>query len=413
MHSNNLKRSHAAPTDSPNRSHYDVIIVGGAMYGSAIAWFLTDNPDFNGSILVVERDPSYASCSTVHTNSCIRQQFSNEVNIRISQFGADFIRHFRSYMGNDPNVPDLVLQEFGYMYLADNERFADVLRSNQQLQQQCGAGTKIMTQDEIRRSYPFYQLDDIIIGSHNRVDEGYFDGGTLFDWWKKSARGRGVEYLGNEVVAMSLDENQSRVLSVTLKSGDEIGCGMVVNASGPRAVMTSRMAGIEIPIEPRKRYTYIFDAAKPLDQDLPLTIDPTGVHMRTDGAYYLAGCPPDIDPGVDYDDFEPDHSLWQEKVWPVVASRIPQFEAIKLVNFWVGHYAFNVFDQNAVIGPHTQISNFIFSNGFSGHGLQQSPALGRGIAEWITYGEYRSLDLSDFGFDRIARNQPFSESAII
>ncbi len=173
------------------------------------------------------------------------------------------------------------------------------------------------------------------------------------------------------------------------------------------------MAGIEIPVEPRKRYTFIFAAETPLDRDLPLTIDPAGVHVRSDGAYYMAGCPPDDDPAVDYDDFEQDHSLWQEKVWPVLAHRIPQFEAIKLINSWVGHYAYNTFDQNAIVGPHTTVGNFLFANGFSGHGLQQSPAVGRGISELITYGAYRTLDLSPFSFARIEKGQPFLEKAVI
>ncbi|MEM7259067.1 MAG: FAD-binding oxidoreductase, partial [Pseudomonadota bacterium] len=176
---------------------------------------------------------------------------------------------------------------------------------------------------------------------------------------------------------------------------------------------TSRMAGIELPVEPRKRYTFIFAAEQPLDRDLPLTIDPTGVHMRTDGTYYLAGCPPDVDPAVEYDDFVQDHSIWENKVWPIIANRIPEFEAIKLTNSWAGHYAFNTFDQNAILGPHTEIENFIFVNGFSGHGFQQSPAMGRGTAELITYGEYRSLDLSAFNYQRIADNTPFVESAVI
>ena len=135
--------------------------------------------------------------------------------------------------------------------------------------------------------------------------------------------------------------------------------------------------------------------------------------MRTDGQYYLAGCPPDVDPAVDYDDFVQDHNIWQDKVWPIIANRIPQFEAIKLTNSWAGHYAFNTFDQNAVIGPHTIVENFIFVNGFSGHGFQQSPAMGRGTAEMITFGEYKTLDLSEFSFSRIEDGVPFDEKAII
>ena len=403
----------AATLVPPGRSSYDVVIVGGAMYGSSVAWFLADNPDFDGSILVVEKDPTYTACSTTHTNSCMRQQFSREINVQISQFAADFVKNFRQYLGDDPRVPDLPIQSYGYMYLADTEAFAKVLRESQRVQANCGAGTKIMSAQEIKRDYPFYNVDDIVAGSHNLVDEGYFDGGTLFDWWRRSAKEKGVEYIGNEVVSMELNASGTKVESVTLKSGEIVACGIVVNASGPRAVLTSRMADIEIPVEPRKRYTFIFDAEQPLDRDLPLTIDPSGVHMRTDGAYYLAGCPPDDDPAVDYDDYEQDHSLWQEKVWPIVATRIPQFEAIKLINSWAGHYAFNTLDQNAILGPHTTVENFIFVNGFSGHGLQQSPAMGRGTAELITYGEYRSLDLTPFNYQRIERNEPFNEKAII
>ncbi len=403
----------AVLSTTPTRSSYDAVIVGGAMYGSSVAWFLADNPDFDGSILVVERDPTYEFTSTAHTNSCMRQQFSNEINVRVSQFAAEFVKNFRSFMGNDPRVPDLVLQSFGYMYLADNEDFANVLRENQKVQQACGAGTKIMTAEEIKRDYPFYNVDDIVAGSHNLIDEGYFDGNTLFDWWRRSAREKGAEYVTNEVVAMTRNSARTRVESVTLKSGEIVGCGTVVNASGPRAVLTARMASIEIPVEPRKRYTFIFAAERPLDRDLPLTIDPSGVHMRTDGTYYLAGCPPDDDPAVDYEDFEQDFSLWENKAWPAIAHRIPQFEAIKLIRSWAGHYAYNTLDQNAILGRHTKVENFIFVNGFSGHGFQQSPAVGRGTAELITYGEYRSLDLSPFNYERIERNEPFSEKAII
>jgi len=405
--------THPLPTRAATKSSYDVVIVGGAMYGSSVSWFLTNNPDFNGSVLVVERDPFYTACSTVHTNSCMRQQFSREINVRISRFAAEFVKNFRQFLGNDPRVPELAFQSYGYMYLADNENFANLLRQAQTIQAACGAGTKIMSREEIARDYPFYQLDDIVAGSHNLIDEGYFDGGTLFDWWKRSAKEQGAEFIGNEVVSMQKNDVGTQVESVTLKSGEVVSCGIVINASGPRAVLTSRMAGIEIPVEPRKRYTFIFDAEKPLDRDLPLTIDPTGVHMRSEGRYYLAGCPPDIDPAVDYDDYEQDYNLWEEKVWPILATRVPQFEAIKLINSWAGHYAFNTFDQNAIVGPHSTVENFIFVNGFSGHGLQQSPALGRGVSELVTYGEFRTLDLSPFGYGRIERNQPFEEKAVI
>ena len=122
----------AATLVPPGRSSYDVVIVGGAIYGSSVAWFLADNPDFDGSILVVEKDPTYTACSTTHTNSCMRQQFSREINVQISQFAADFVKNFRQYLGDDPRVPDLPIQSYGYMYLADTEAFAKVFEAKEE-----------------------------------------------------------------------------------------------------------------------------------------------------------------------------------------------------------------------------------------------------------------------------------------
>ncbi|MDG1068695.1 MAG: FAD-binding oxidoreductase [Sulfitobacter sp.] len=396
---------------TPSRTSYDVIIIGGAIYGSSVAWWLTQMAGFDGTVLVVERDPTYSFASTSHTNSCIRQQFSNATNIKVSQFGAQFIRNFSDFMGGNPEVPNLTLQSFGYLYLADTPEFAGALKQSQAVQQALGAATRHMSREEIAAAYPFYQLDDILAGNHNLVDEGYFDGGTMFDWFKRSARANGVEYIHAEVSAINRDGDA--VQSVILSDGTQVACGTVVNASGPRAAATARMAGLDIPVVPRKRYTFIFDAAQPLDCDLPLTIDPSGVHFRTDGKYYMAGCPPEDDYDAPYDDFTFDHSIWETKVWPAVASRVPQFEAVKVINEWVGHYAYNTLDQNALLGRADSCPNFIFVNGFSGHGLQQSPAIGRGIAELIAYGEYRSLDLAAFDVNRAARNESFLETAII
>jgi glycine/D-amino acid oxidase-like deaminating enzyme len=392
---------------------YDVVIVGGAMFGSSLAWWLTQTPGFDGTVLVIERDPTYEFASTSHTNSCIRQQFSSTINIQVSQFGVQFIKNFRKFMGDDPEVPHLALQSFGYMYLADTPELAQTLLRNQRTQASLGAGTRHLSRDEIAAAYPFYQLDDILAGNHNLVDEGYFDGGTMFDWFKRKAKRGGVEFINDEVVAMTKSQDGKTIDAVVLKSGNKIGCGTVVNASGPRAIATAQMAGISLQVEPRKRYTFIFDAAEPLDRDLPLTVDPSGVHLRSDGKYYMAGCPPDEDPAVAFDDFTFDHSLWENKVWPAIATRIPQFERIKVINEWVGHYAYNTLDQNAILGRHSDVQNFMFMNGFSGHGLQQAPAIGRGVAELIAYGEYRSLDLTPFDYQRIESKRSMVEQAII
>ena len=139
----------ALETEAPKQVSYDVVIIGGAIMGSSTAWFLTDNADFNGSVLVVERDPSYEFSSTAHTNSCMRQQFSAPLNVRISQFAADFVKNLRDYIG-DERVPDQTIQNYGYMYLADNEGLAATLRENQKVQLAEGAETQLLTADQIK-----------------------------------------------------------------------------------------------------------------------------------------------------------------------------------------------------------------------------------------------------------------------
>ena len=396
---------------APQHRRYDTVIIGGAMMGSALAFFLADNPDYDGRILVVERDGSYEASSTALTNSCMRQQFSNEVNIRISRFAAEFIRDFPARIGDD-NAPAIHAHHFGYLYLAVDAEAEAALRSAHALQTRLGAGTEMLGLDALAGRFPFLNLDGIRAGSHNTRDEGYWDGGTVFHWLGRRARALGAEYIENEVTGIG--QSGGRVQSVTLRSGERITCGRVVNCAGPRASIIADMAGISLPVEPRRRYTFIFDAATPLDRDLPLTVDPSGVHVRSDGGYYLAGCPPlGDDRAMDPDDFSFEDGIWEEKLWPAIAHRIPAFERVKVVNAWVGHYAYNAFDCNAVLGSPSGLDNFIFMNGFSGHGLQQAPAMGRGVMELITYGEYRSLDLSAFSYDRITGNTPFAEAAVI
>ncbi|SDY46475.1 Glycine/D-amino acid oxidase [Jannaschia faecimaris] len=387
-----------------------IIIIGGAIMGSSLAWWLTELGHPPGAITVVERDPTYAACGTAFSNSCIRQQFGNPLNVAISRFGVECIKNFQMIMGDD-RVPPVHFHPFGYMYLADTPAMADHLRRVQAIQTKAGAATRLMDPDALAAEYPFYNLDGILLGSHGAENEGYFDGTTMFDWWRRLARERGVTFLADTVTA--IDTRGGRIGGVTLASGNTAGADIVVNVAGTRGAQVARMAGLDLPIEARKRYTWVFEAARPLDRDLPLTIDPSGVHVRQDGAGYMVGAKPDPDPAVDPDDFGGDWSIWEDKVWPALATRIPAFEEIRVRRAWVGHYDYNTFDQNAVVGPHSDLPGFFSLNGFSGHGLQQSPALGRGLAEYLTQGSYRTLDLTPLGPDRIRAMTPFPETAVI
>jgi len=146
-------------------------------------------------------------------------------------------------MKGDPRAPKLKINSFGYLYLANNLSGAAVLRENQAVQIACGAATQLMTPTQIKAAYPFYNVDDIVLGSINLIDEGYWDGVAVFDCWRKSAADRGVEFVQNEVVGMSKNAAGTRVESVTMKTGEVISCGQVLNASGPRAIETAKMAG--------------------------------------------------------------------------------------------------------------------------------------------------------------------------
>ena len=410
----------------PGRAAYDVVIVGGAMHGTAAAWFLATDPAFRGRILVVERDPSYARAATSLTNSCIRQQFSQPVNVACSRFAAECIRDFRAFAGAReaarrgevaPEPPEVSLRDFGYLYLAGTPAQEEALRESQAVQRACGAATRLMTPGEIAAEWPFYALDDVRMGSHNPVDEGWFDGAAMFDWWRGSARRLGVESLADEVVGLALDAPGRRIESVRLASGRTVSCGTLVIAAGTGSPRVAAMAGVALPIEPRRRFSYVFTAERPLPRDLPLTIDPSGVHVRSEGppgsGTYLAGCPPDPDPAADPNDFEDVPDLWMDHVWPALAARIPAFEAIRLRTSWVGHYDFNTLDQNAIVGFHDGVENLMLATGFSGHGLQQAPAVGRGVSELIVHGAYRTLDLAPFGWHRVAAGEPLVERAII
>jgi glycine/D-amino acid oxidase-like deaminating enzyme len=401
------------------KSSYDVVIVGGAVIGSAVAYFLTANPDFNGSALVVERDPTYRFASTSLSSSSIRVQFSNPINVKISQFGSAFIKDFARTMqvaGEAP--PDLNFHQGGYLFLANTPEQEQTLRENHAVQRACGANVVLWDQEALHRAFPHLYVDDIRLASYGQSGEGWFSNTGLMNGFKAKARALGADYVTDEVVAITRDG--ARVTGVTLKSGARIAAGNIVNASGPRAALTARMAGLDVPVEPRKRTLFVFDCAQTPEGSatvnkgrLPLMIDPTGTFCRPEGRYFLSGAAPVEDPAVDWDDFEPRWEEFGDIIWPALAARSPQFEAIKVVNQWAGHYDFNALDHNLIVGRHPQVQNFLYANGFSGHGLQQGPAAGRAISELVTYGEYRSLDLSEVGYERILAGRPFLEKAVI
>jgi glycine/D-amino acid oxidase-like deaminating enzyme len=255
-------------------------------------------------------------------------------------------------------------------------------------------------------------MEGISAGAFGRTGEGWFDAHALLMLFRKALKDRAIDFVTGEVVGIR--RNGSRVEGVTLADGQELDAAIVVNAAGPNAGKVAAMAGLALPVEPRKRSVFVFEARERYD-DMPLIVDPSGIYVRPEGSVYITGGAEDaaLDGPVDPADFEPDWPLFEEVIWPVLATRIPAFEAIKPTRAWAGHYDYNTLDQNAVIGPHPEVANFLFANGFSGHGLQQAPAVGKAIAEWVVHGGWRMIDCSAFGYERIAEGRPFRELNVI
>lgn len=388
-------------------ARYDVVIVGGAIVGSALAYYLRKE-GFPGSIALVERDPAFTRSSTTLSCASIRQQFSIPENIRLSKFTLALFRRLKEEFGAEA---DIGFRENGYLMLASPEGLP-VLEANHRIQE--AEDTDIVLEDaaSLARRYPWMSTEGIAGGAFGRSGEGWFDAHVLLGLFRKALKTMNVDMLHDEVTAVERDGN--RVTAARLASGTRLEAGWIVNAAGPGGGRVAAMAGIPLPVEGRKRTVFVFDAAEK-HPDMPLVIDPSGIYFRPEGSVYLAGGAEHLlDEGpTDQSDFEPDWNQFDELVWPLLATRVPGFEAVKMIRAWAGHYDYNLLDQNAVIGPHPEVANFLFANGFSGHGLQQAAAVGKSLAEWITYREYRTVDCSAFGYERIAENRPFREMNII
>ena len=393
--------------------HFDTLIIGGAVMGSSTAYWLSENPDYDGNIVVIEPDLTYAQSSTALSEASIRHQFSQPVNIKLSMFATEFFSNFHNHVEVNGEAPELPFHETGYLFLASKDGMGNLI-DNHQIQKDCGAEVALLSPSEIKKRFPYMRTDDLEGGSLGIKNEGTLDAFSLMQGLKLRARHNGVQYLNDRVISINVDENKGLVREVKLDSGEILSCSRVVNCAGPRSRWIAELVGLELPVEPRIRAAFVFDCREALNgQTLPLTIDPSGVHVRTNPPHFLAGAPPVNDLEVDPDDFKVRGEEWEENIWPVLAHRIPAFEKIKVRSSWAGHYAYNTLDQNAILGTCETLPNFFFCNGFSGHGFQQSPGVGRGLSELITYGEYRSLDLTELNYSRVLKNEPFLEKAVI
>ena len=387
---------------------FDVVIVGGAIVGSATAHYLK-KLGFKGSIAIIEIDTSFKHSCTALSLGGLRQQFSTPENIALSMFGLHLVRNLKTEFGPDADVG---FKQQGYLILASQDGLA-TLEENHATQKACGADNVLLSSQELKTRFPYLNIDSIAAGCFGLSGEGWLDPYSLMALFRKSAVAQGVELLQARVVGLTNDG--SRITTATLDTGETIGCGHLVNAAGTGAGALAAMANIDLPVGPRKRYVYVLDcpdATEALRQG-PLTTDWSGMYVRPEGRNFLCGNSPEEADEPDPIDWEMDHGWFEDRIWPHLAARIPVFESLKVVSSWVGHYDYNALDQNGIYGRHPVLSNFIFANGFSGHGIQQGPASGMLTAEQIIFGEYRSIDVKRLDYARIIAKEPLFEKNII
>jgi FAD-dependent oxidoreductase domain-containing protein 1 len=383
-----------------------VIVIGGGVMGSALAYWLT-RLEPSVSVTVVERDPSYEHASSALSAASIRQQFSTPVNIRISRASVAFLRNAGVELAVGDDQPDIMLREAGYLYLA-GAGGAAVLRQAHAVQMACGADVALLDPAALGRRFGWLNTSDLSLGSLGLSGEGWFDGYALLMAFARKARQQGARYVNAEVCGFTVDRN--RVTEVIAADGSRMACTHVVNAAGPWARPLAAMVGADLPVFARRRTVYVISCPTAMDP-FPLLIDPTGFWIRPEGRKFIAG----LSPPDDSDDqpLQPDYDSFESHLWPALAHRIPAFEEAKLERAWAGYFEMNTVDHNAILGPHPALENFLFMNGFSGHGMQQAPVVGRAIAELILLGRFETLDLSDLLFARIAENRPLRELNVI
>jgi FAD-dependent oxidoreductase domain-containing protein 1 len=389
-----------------NNQTYDVIITGGGIMGSATAYYLTKtDPSLN--VAVVERDPTYARASTTLSMSNVRIQFSLKQNIQISQFAIQVLETFEEDMAVGDHAPKIYFHRDGNLFLV-GEKNQKEARQAYDLQRSLGCRIEWWSPAEIKARYPLYETAGYVGGTFG-PDDGHFDAYAALMAYKAKARSQGAHYLTGEVV--KIRTAAGRVAGVDLGSGEALAGGCVVNCGGAWAAQIAETAGVKLPVIPVKRQVFALDTAVKPDGPLPLTVLLSGLYFRTEtGGLILLGKSMEEDP-VGFN-FSWDQQRFTDILWPELAEFVPAWDRLKLIRGWAGLYDVNTLDHNAIIGEWPEINGLFLATGFSGHGLQQGPAVGRCLAEIILKNPI-SLDLSLFSPQRILENRPLSEAGIV
>ena len=382
----------------------DIIIVGGGVMGSSTAYSLRMN-GFEGSILVFEKDSTYEYSSTARSAGGFRQLYSTAINIQLSRFSLHVYKDFAEKMATNGEPAEIDFKQRGYLFLA-TESMVPYFEKQLTKQHIYGVPSELLSPQELLAIIPELEISDLAGGLYCHED-GYLDPYSVMQAYRKNAQSLGVDYISEEVE--SLLTERDKIIGVRLTNEAVYSSPIVINCAGAWGAALSEKIGLPVPVVPLKRQMYLFDTSKPLEKKLPLTIDPSGVYFRHEGEKIVAGFSDNCQPGIDF--------TWKrssfEKLWPILAHRVPNFEKLKLESGWAGLYDYNTLDQNAIIGEHPLMKGYYMALGFSGHGMQQAPGVGQGLAELICKGGYKTIDLTPLRIERFVENDLVLEDAIV
>jgi len=373
--------------------------------GSFSAWALRQ-AGHTGPITVIEKDPTYQWSSTALSAASIRTQFGTPTNIAMSLYAAQMFRDIKQAFGDDA---DIGFREKGYLILGGPDD-VDARVAAAAMQRSHGAEIEVLGPDDLRSRFPGVSVEGVGVGTFGARHEGWFDAWSLLSTVRRAARQREVDYV--EASVNAFETRDARITGVVLSNDAKLPCDFCVLAAGAWSGRLAAGLGIALPVVPKKRTVFSFKTPFKL-ANFPMLFDPSGIWVRPEGEGYIGGIQPLPEHDVDADgDFEPHHALLEESFWPLLATRIPAMEELRVHRAWAGHYEVNTLDHNGVVGAHDELTNLIFATGFSGHGVMHAPAVGRGVAELITTGGYRAIDMRPLGWERIRTATPLFETIV-
>ncbi len=368
----------------------DVVIIGGGIVGLSIAYYLALKRA--GRIVLFEKG-QLGEGSTGRCVGGIRTQFSTEINVRFSLESLKTFEGFEDEFGVSPEF-----KKIGYLFLATTEQEVGVFRENVTLQREFGIPVEFLSAGEIKSRWPYLRTDDVLGGTFCSRD-GYAGPNEVLSGFVNGSRKAGVKiYQGTEVVGISLAKG--RIRSVQTRS-EEIFAPVVVNAGGPYAASVGEMAGIRVPVNPLRRQIFVTAPFHLTERPIPLTIDfHRGWYFRQEGNGLLLSGPVDAKPSFNLNtEYEARAESSENATY-----RVPALEKARIARGWAGLYEISP-DHHAILGKVPEAEGLILANGFSGHGFQHSPVVGKAISELITDGAASTIDISSLSIERFEKGE--------